>query len=169
MPSNKEPESPTITTVSMAVMSAVDDRPFYKLEDPASIHHPYVRRVLQEAFDICYSKSNGDNPMSTRAELSTLMDDANYDIEADRLLQIKQQSLPADASLIVIQLMPSVNYDSDDSEGDLRSAPGQIYRNPCVQRDRYLSDTDRTQLQEFADAMRARGTELGDILEYKGK
>jgi len=167
MTRDEESKLPTITTVSIPVTSAVDNRPFFKLEDHASYNNPYVQRVLEDTLEICYSESNRDNPTAARAELSTLIEKANYDIKGDRSMQIKLGTLPTDASLIVIKLVPSMDDDSEDPEDALRNAPGTRCRNPFGLYDVGLSDKDRTQLREGVDAMRKRAAELKDRLELK--
>lgn len=151
---------PKITTVSIPFTSYDDDRPCYKLEDPASSHNDHVRRALRDSLKICYSETNRDNPSAARTQLSTLIDDINKEIDLERSYQILDGIIPSKASLIKIKLMPSLGQDADNPEGDLRGAPGESRDNPYSFS---LSGGDVAQLEEGAADLRARmGMNLGE-------
>ena len=70
--------------------------------------------------------------------------------------------------MIVIKLMPSLDYNAVNPEGDLRGAPGKCFPNPFALY-KSLSDMDRVQLKLGAEAMRKRACDLGDRLERDPK
>ena len=158
----------SITRVYIPVTSEVDNHPCYKSDDPASITNNHVRRALKESLDICCSETNRGDPSATRAELSSLIDSINLDIQEERSSQIGQGRRSSKASMIVIKLMPSLDYNAVYPEGDLRGAPGRCFPNPFALYES-LSDMDRVQLELGAEAMRKGACDLGDRLERDPK